>query len=98
MEVPSVELQARPKPATPLHAQLTVFYPLGVNGAHAQLLAEELSRNEPDLSPLAHHLEDKNVLQPLKKEFATLKHALSTALYLNGPNGVNAANHALAVN
>lgn len=78
--------------ATLKPAQLTVYYPLGLNGHHVMSPAEEANKAEAELLMLPLLSEERYVKQPLKYKNATLNHAQLIVNFLNGLLGALAVN------
>lgn len=74
--------------AISFHAQLTVFWLLGLNGKFAQPLVELANKAEAEPSPPPQHTEERNVKPQAKLKNATLNHAQLTVSWENGPNGL----------
>jgi len=82
--------------ATFFLAQLTVFWPLGLNGMFAQPLVEQANKAEHETSPQHQLTEERNVKPQAKLKNATLNHAPSTVFWEIGPNGLHVTRLAVA--
>jgi len=69
-------------------AQLTVFWPHGLNGKFAATLVELANKAEAEPSPPPQHTEERNVKSPAKLKNATLNHAQLTVSWETGLNGL----------